>query len=352
MRNVEYGGSAVALERDDATPLVLRRSCSRARPGRAVRDADARAQLPRPTAGPSIEHLVLRKALKAHVVALSQTLGERRIGHNDSLERARSYIESVVNPIADGSRVRISFDDVGPDASDARNVIVELAGSSAELVIVGAHYDSAPGTAGANDNASGVAVLLELARRLRGHRFFRTLRLVFFANEEPPYFQNPGMGSLAHARVCSERGEVIRAMLSLESLGYYSDAPDSQRYPWPVGLFYPKKADFLAFVGNLGSRSLVRTAISAFRESTPFPSEGASLPGFVPGVGWSDHWAFWQFGYEAIMITDTALYRDPHYHEPSDTSATVDFTRLTLVTVGVQHVIERLAVAQVLGRQH
>ena len=145
-------------------------------------------------------------------------------------------------------------------------------------MLVGAHYDSETGTPGANDNASGVAATLELARRLSGLRFAKSIRFVLFANEESPYFQSPGMGSLVHARGCRERGERIDAMLSLESLGYYSDTPGSQRYPWPVGLLYPDRGNFIGFVGNLGSRSLVRRAIGLFRESTPVPSEGAAFP--------------------------------------------------------------------------
>jgi hypothetical protein len=126
-------------------------------------------------------------------------------------------------------------------------------------------------------------------------------------------------------------------------LGYYSDAPGSQRYPWPVGLLYPDHGNFVGFVGNLASRGLVRRAIGVFRESVRFPSEGAALPARIPGVGWSDHWAFWEFDYPAIMITDTATYRDPHYHERTDVSANVDVVRLARVTLGLEKVIEHLA---------
>ena len=132
-------------------------------------------------------------------------------------------------------------------------------------------------------------------------------------------------------------------MLSLESIGYFSEAPGSQRYPWPVGLFYPDRADFVAFVGNLRSRSLVRRAIGTFREGVQFPSEGAALPAGIPGVDWSDHWSFWESGYRAVMVTGTAVYRNPNYHHGSDQVATVDYERLARVTLGLRRVIEDLA---------
>ena len=285
----------------------------------------------------------LATVLERHVIMVSLTIGERRIGHGDSLERAKAYLVSELEPIVAQKRASLWLEDLGADGSNAKNVVVELAGASPELVIVGAHYDSAPGAPGANDNGSGVAAALELAKLLSARHFSKSVRFVFFANEEPPYFQNPGMGSLHHARGCRERGEKVSAMLSLESLGYYSSEPGSQRYPWPVGLLYPDRGNFIGFVGNLASRSLVRRAIAAFRAATRFPSEGAALPAFIPGVGWSDHWAFWEFGYPAIMLTDTATFRDPHYHSAADTPEHLDFASLARVTLGIQHVVERLA---------
>jgi hypothetical protein len=296
---------------------------------------------PLPPASPEIE--ALAGELREHVVALSTTIGERRVGHEDSLARAERYLVSVAQRHGTPPRLSVRLEDVGGDGSHAKNVILELPGASPNLVVVGAHYDSAVGAPGADDNATGVASTLELARLLSGSHFERTLRFVLFANEEPPYFQNPGMGSLAHARGCRQRGERVDAMLSLESIGYYSESPGSQRYPWPVGLFYPDRGDFVGFVGNLGSRSLVRSAIGTFRRTTPFPSEGAALPAAVPGVGWSDHWAFWESDYSAIMVTGTAVFRNPHYHEPTDAAPTVDYQKLARVTLGLRRVIEELA---------
>jgi len=201
--------------------------------------------------------------------------------------------------------------------------------TGAGAIVVGAHYDTVPGSPGANDNASGVAVLIELSK------MNLPLRFVAFANEEMPYFLGPEMGSFAYAASARERGEAVHAMFSLEMLGYYRDAPGSQRYPFPLGFFYPDRADFIAFVGDLGSRKLVRKAVSLFRRSSRFPSEGVAAPSSIPGVSWSDHWSFRRHGYPAIMITDTAFYRYPHYHLPSDTPERLDYERMARLTLGL-----------------
>ena len=303
--------------------------------------ASFRGELP-----PATEDLqALSGRLERHVHALATTIGERRLGRGDSLDRARDYLANELGGLDTRAAARVEFEKLTGAGAGAQNLVFELEGDSNEVIVVGAHYDSAPGTPGANDNASGVAASVELARRLATRRHHRTLRFVLFANEEPPYFQNPGMGSLAHAEQSRVRGDRITAMLALESLGHYSKAPGSQRYPALVGWFYPDRGDFVGFVGNLSSRSLVRRAIDTFRSKGAFPSEGAALPAFVPGVGWSDHWSFWQTGYPAIMVTDTATFRDPNYHEPTDQAQKLDYLSLARVTVGLEHVIDALASA-------
>ena len=209
--------------------------------------------------------------------------------------------------------------------------------TGAGAIVVGAHYDTVPGSPGANDNASGVAVLIELSK------MNLPLRFVAFANEEMPYFLGPEMGSFVYAASARERGEAVHAMFSLEMLGYYRDAPGSQRYPFPLGFFYPDRADFIAFVGDLGSRKLVRKAVSLFRRSSRFPSEGVAAPSSIPGVSWSDHWSFRRHGYPAIMITDTAFYRYPHYHLPSDTPERLDYERMARVTLGIAEVLREMS---------
>ncbi len=211
-------------------------------------------------------------------------------------------------------------------------------------MVVGAHYDTVPGCPGANDNGSGVVATLALADAMAGTKAARTLRFVLFVNEEPPHFQTDLMGSRVYARRCRERSENIAGMISLETIGYFRDEPKSQHFPVPgLGLFYPTQGNFIAFVGNFGSRGWVRATVGSFRRHAAFPCEGAALPGFVPGVGWSDHWAFYQEGYPALMVTDTAPFRYPHYHEPTDTPDRVDTERMARIVQAMERVVLDLA---------
>ena len=227
------------------------------------------------------------------------------------------------------------------------NVVVEVPGGEArdEIVIVGGHYDSAAGTPGANDNASGTAATLALARAFAARKPARTLRFAFFVNEEPPWFQTEDMGSLRYARRCRDRDERVVGMLSLETIGYYSDEKGSQKFDScpPLRLLYPDTGDFIAFVANPKSADLTRQVVGSFRGDTSFPAHGCCLPDFLEGVGWSDHWSFWQVGYPAVMVTDTAPFRYPHYHEPEDTPDKLDFERLARVVAGLERVVGELA---------
>ena len=225
------------------------------------------------------------------------------------------------------------------------NLEVEIPGTDRanEIVIVGGHYDSVYGSPGANDNGTGAVATLELARLFAGKQPSRTLRFVEFVNEEPPFFWTENMGSLVYAKRCKERKEKVVAMLSLETMGYYSDKIGSQNYPAPLSAFYPLQGNFIAFIGNAASGGLVREVIASFRRHTQFPSEGAALPGFVTGVGWSDQWSFWQQGYPGLMITDTAPFRYPYYHTLDDTPDKVDYDRLARVVAGLERAIADLS---------
>ena len=225
------------------------------------------------------------------------------------------------------------------------NIEVELAGSGG-IVVVGAHYDTAFFCPGANDNGTGVAALLALAEAFAKDPPSRTIRFVAFCNEEPPFFRTEFMGSRVYAKRCKEREEDIVAMLSLETMGFYSDEEGSQEYPFPLSLCYPSKGDFIAFVGNVASRGLVRDLVRSFREKGRFPSQGGALPGWLPGVGWSDHEQFWEIGVPAVMVTDTAVFRYPYYHFPQDTPAKVDFDRCARVVAILEEVIRDLAEAR------
>jgi len=288
------------------------------------------------------EEIALRARLEQHVEALAGDIGERHLWRHDALESAARYIEEAWA----GLGYRVASQPYVSHGKPVRNLEVELPGSGEppEIVLVGAHYDTVAGSPGANDNASGVAAMIEIARLLAGSKTRRAVRFVAFVNEEPPLFYSPEMGSRVYARRSSERGERIVAMLSLETIGFYTSAPGSQRYPNPLyGLFYPDRGDFVAFVGNLASRSLVRTAVESFRRHTAFPSEGVAAPGWWGGVHWSDHSSFWREGYPAFMVTDTALFRYPHYHRAGDTPDRLDYESLARVTAGLARVVAELA---------
>ena len=169
------------------------------------------------------------------------------------------------------------------------------------------------------------------------------MRFVAFVNEEPPFFQTNEMGSLVYAKSCRERGDKIVAMLSLETMGCFSSEHESQKYPFPMGLFHPSRGNFIGFVGNIASTGLVRRCVRVFRAHASFPSEGGALPGALPGIGWSDHWSFWQAGYPALMVTDTGPFRYAHYHTAADSPDKVDYDRLSRVVGGLDQVISDLA---------
>jgi Zn-dependent M28 family amino/carboxypeptidase len=281
-------------------------------------------------------------ALRRDVEALC-AIGERNTLRPQNLDAAAALIEREL--AAAGHRVERQTYRVERDGVDATNVIVELRGSTRpdEIVVIGAHYDSVIGTVGADDNASGVAALLALARRAADTKPARTLRFVAFVNEEPPHFQSHDMGSWQYAKRCHDRRERIVAMLSLESIGYYDARPGSQHYPAPLlSWFYPDVANFIAFASNLGSRALTSRCVDAFRARTKFPIESASLPEAVTGIGWSDQWSFWQFGWPAMMVTDTAPFRNPHYHEASDRPDTLDYARFAEVVEGLSAVVDEI----------
>lgn len=295
-----------------------------------------------PVPEPSPELGPLRAVLASDVRTLAETIGDRNVFDEARTEAAVAFVE---RRFADCGLVprRETFTAQGRPVA---NVIAEVAGGAAadEIVVLGAHYDTVVGTPGANDNATGVAALLALAHRFGAARPARTLRFVAFATEEPPCFQTEEMGSLVHARGCAARGEKVVAMLALETLGCYRDEEGSQEYPVRgMTLLYPSAGNFVSFVGDVGARGLVHETIGAFREAARVPSEGAALPMWVPGIGWSDHWSFRQVGFPAVMVTDTAVFRDHAYHAASDRPDRVDFHRLSLVVEGLFPVVERLA---------
>ncbi len=279
-------------------------------------------------------------ALKADVTALATDIGTRSVFQGDSLARAAAFITKRF----EGMGYAVTRNEYPVGGVVCANLVVERIGAvrPAEIVVIGAHYDSVPQTPGADDNASGVAALLALAERWAKLMPERTVRFVAFANEEPIYFQTELMGSRVYAKACKERGEKIVAMLSLETMGYFSDEKKSQQYPFPLSLFYSSRGNFIAVVGNRESKALVKRVSKTMRAAKAVPVESASLPGGLQGVGWSDHWSFWQEGYPAVMITDTAPFRNPNYHMPTDTAETLDYVRLAAAVRGLEAVVTDL----------
>lgn len=288
------------------------------------------------------EERAIAATLKRHIETIAAR--EHNIAHYDELEKVALYLETTVK--AHGYTVgRQEYAVAGRTVRNIDAVIEPPAGvTDPEVVVVGAHYDSAENTPGANDNGSGTAAVLELARLLKDlqNQSRKRIRFVLFVNEEPPYFMTPDMGSLRYAKLLAERKERVTAMYSLETLGFYSDEPGSQRYPVPFGLMFPNTANFVSFVGLTHSRPLLQQTMQSFRAHTKFPTVGGIAPVIVPGVGWSDHWAFGQYGFQGVMVTDTAVFRYPHYHEPTDTPDKVDFERLARITKGMERVVRDL----------
>ena len=287
----------------------------------------------------SSAEIKLRDELIADVRILGGEIGERNMARYSQLNAAADFIENSFSRAGLHPR-RDTYDLHG---RACHNIEAEIRGARSEILIIGAHYDSVFGSPGANDNGSGVAAMLALSRRFARTSSQHTLRFVAFVNEEPPYFLSEQMGSFVYAGRCKARGDQISAMISLETIGYFSDAPHSQTYPAPgLGVFYPTVGNFIGFVANVHSRALLRRSIAFFRKHAGVPSEGAALPAFIPGVSWSDQWAFWQHGYPGIMVTDTAPFRYPHYHSATDTPDKLDYNRFALVVSGMQKVIEGL----------
>jgi len=288
------------------------------------------------------EEAAIAERLRRHITAIASR--PHNIRHYVELEKAARYIEDELKAVGYEPLAQVYT----ADQKQVRNIEVTIepadAVRSRGTVVVGAHYDSAGDAPGANDNGSGTAAVLELARLLgdlRGRTDAR-IRLVLFVNEEPPYFQTPAMGSWQYARLLAERRERIIGMISLETIGWFSDEPGSQRYPPPFGMLYPSEGNFIAFVGMMGSRDFLHAVIASFRRHTAFPTVGGVAPGFIPGIAWSDHWSFEQVGVPALMITDTALYRYPHYHQRTDTPDKVDTAKLARVTRGLDKVMREM----------
>ena len=271
--------------------------------------------------------------LQAHVETLAEDIGERNVFRPAALNDAASYIESEWGRQGYGvSRLPYEVSEL-----HCANLEITRNGNArrGEILLIGAHYDSVEGSPGANDNASGVAALLEISRAFVAIEPAMTVRFIAFVNEEPPFFMSSQQGSMVYAREARRHGDDIRLMASLETIGWYSNRPGSQHYPPLFNLFYPNRANFVGMVSDFGSKAAMRQLARAFRAQSEFPLQTVATFRFVPGVTWSDHRSFWLQGYPAVMITDTAPYRYPYYHRASDTPDKLIYPDFAQVTLGL-----------------
>ncbi|MEO1269437.1 MAG: M20/M25/M40 family metallo-hydrolase [Myxococcota bacterium] len=278
-----------------------------------------------------------RQRLEGHIRTLSETIGPRHMGDPSSMARTVKYIEQELKRCGYTTK-RLPVDsDKGPTL----NLETELRGTTEPkaVVLVGAHYDTVSRTPGADDNATGVAAVLELACLLRDTPQPRTVRFVLFTHEEPPYFRTAQMGSRVYARQARQRGDAIVAMYAFDMLGYFSQEPKSQSLPPGLDMLFPHTGNFIAFISTTEARTLVHESVRAFRAHARVPSEGLAAPPSVEGIDFSDHASFLAHDYPAVMVTDTAFMRNAHYHEPTDTLKTLDLHSLTHVVLGMKHVI-------------
>ncbi|RDH85993.1 MAG: aminopeptidase [endosymbiont of Galathealinum brachiosum] len=288
----------------------------------------------------TLEQQKIKKQLHRHVYELSEFIGVRNMHEYDNLLRAADYIDIELSQMD----YKVTRQQYMLNNRAVDNIVAEKIGIDKpdEIIIIGAHYDSLQYTVGANDNASGVAGILEIARLFKSMQFSRTVRFVAFANEEPPYFKEESMGSYQYAQHVNSMNENVIAMFSIESIGSFSSKAKSQRYPVLFNLFYPDTGNFIAFISNPASRHLMYQSLEIFREEAKFPTEGLVAPEYIPGVDWSDHMSFWNEGYAAVMISDTAIYRDRNYHTSSDTIDHIDFESTTRVVSGLSAMFSKL----------
>lgn len=279
------------------------------------------------------------KKLKENVTTLSEDLVPRDAAHPENMDRVAGYIREKLGLFAK----RIMDQSYSVGGMTVRNIRAFFGPETNERIVVGAHYDVAGPYPGADDNASGVAGLLELARLLSGEEVSLQVELVSYPLEEPPYFFTKKMGSYIHAKSLKDEHVKVKAMIALEMIGYFSDEGESQSYPlFLLKPFYPSVGNYIAVVGKLFDGGLVKKIKKLMKGASPLSVESINAPRLVPGIALSDHLSYWRLGFPAVMITDTAMYRNPNYHAASDTADTLDYNRMAQVVDGVKEAVVRL----------
>ena len=299
---------------------------------------------PRPSQPPQVDP----RRLEAHVKHLSVDLHPRSHDQFDHLESAAQYILDEFKQTGG----KVSVQDVLVQETTYENIVVRFGPAEGPLLVIGAHYDShgdanarakdprgfTPDThtPGADDNASGVAGLIELARLLGRSAPSRPIELVAYTLEEPPHFRTEHMGSAWHARSLREANREVELMLSLEMIGFFSDEPGSQDYPLPgMSHLYPDRGNFIGLVGKLSDFAAMRRVKAAMAGATSLPVHSIHAPLFIQGIDLSDHRSYWREGFPAFMVTDTSYKRNPHYHLAGDTYEKLDYRRMAQVVQAV-----------------
>ncbi len=284
---------------------------------------------------------ILHRRLYHHVNVLSYEIGPRNLIHYSALDKARQYIVEQMMSF----NSNFTFQQYCFEKKLFQNLVIEKIGDRIpeEILIVGAHYDSVMDSPGADDNATGIASLLEIIRLLQNYVNQRTLRFVAFTLEEPPFFGTEQMGSHVYARSCREKNENIVGMVALEMLGFYTERKKSQKYPsYDMKDHYSNKGNFIAVVGNEDSRQLTINFAEHLKKTSLIKTETIIPFSRAHGIHLSDHSSFWKYQYPAIMITDTAFYRNPHYHEITDAIDTINFRYFTRVVYSLAHALKKL----------
>ncbi len=278
---------------------------------------------------------VIIENLYRHVEYLSVSIGERHLWKTGSLSKAANYIESTFQ-VSGYTVQRQTYSCYGKGVS---NLMAEKTGVDEGVVVIGAHYDTVPGTPGADDNASAVAGLLELARLCTGSESRKRLIFVAFVNEEPPCFGTYNMGSMVYARDLRDQGVSVDVMISLEMIGYFRH-DTTQQYPLPgMRLLYPKTADFIGVVGNFRSSHYASRLKKGIKKHAAIDAHSLTAPEYFGGISLSDNYAFWRHGYRAVMITDTSFFRNRHYHQETDTIDTLNFEAMAEVVTGLYYAL-------------
>ncbi|MFA6320819.1 MAG: M20/M25/M40 family metallo-hydrolase [Candidatus Omnitrophota bacterium] len=274
--------------------------------------------------------------LKSHVKALSSDIGKRNLTYYQNLELAAGYVRREFRKYGYEPQEETYYIPSGPYRNlPLTNIIAvkEGAAQKNKVIVIGAHYDTFQDAPGADDNTTGVAAVLELARLLRNADINSTVKFIIFPNEETDLvYKDNEMGSYRYAQGARQRGEDIEAMICIDMIGYYSDEPGSQKYPLALKPFYPDKGNFVGICGDFGSYDLVKKTVAEFKKNCDVPSEYMIAPAsFLPQIMQSDHRSFWTFGYSAVWITDTCIYRNPYMHSRNDLYDTLDYKRMSKV---------------------